>query len=197
VTQGASYQPQVPPGGPVVTGVSPVSGSVAGGDTVIITGAGFTGVTGVSFGAAPAAITPGGTDTQLTVTSPPGAVAVGATSPPPAAVTVGVIVTTPAGTYAATPADEFTYVPPAGPVVTGVSPASGSVAGGDTVIITGTGFTGATGASFGPDVTVSVTVDSDTQITATSPLGAGTVDVIVTTPAGTSAATPADEFTYL
>ena len=35
---------------PAVTGVSPTSGSVAGGDTVTVTGSGFTGATGVSFG---------------------------------------------------------------------------------------------------------------------------------------------------
>ena len=35
-----------------------------------------------------------------------------------------------------------------------------------------------------------MTVDSDTQITATSPAGTGTVDITVTTPVGTSAATP-------
>ena len=36
---------------PVVTGVSPGSGPVAGGDSVIVTGSGFTGATRVSFGA--------------------------------------------------------------------------------------------------------------------------------------------------
>jgi hypothetical protein len=40
-------------------------------------------------------------------------------------------------------------------------------------------------------------VDSDTQITATSPAGTGMVDITVTTPAGTSAITPADQFAYV
>jgi hypothetical protein len=39
-------------------------------------------------------------------------------------------------------------------------------------------------------------VDSDTQITATSPQGSGTVDITVITPAGTSATVNADQFTY-
>jgi hypothetical protein len=39
-------------------------------------------------------------------------------------------------------------------------------------------------------------VDSDTQITATSPRGSGTVDITVITPAGTSATVNADQFTY-
>ena len=86
--------------------------------------------------------------------------------------------------------------PGAGPVITGVSPASGSAAGGDTVTITGTGFTGATDVAFGPASAAAMTVDSDTQITATTPPGSGTVDITVTTPAGTSATSPADQFSY-
>ena len=41
-----------------------------------------------------------------------------------------------------------------------------------------------------------LTVVSDTTITADSPAGTGTVDVTVTTPGGTSATSPADQFTY-
>ena len=41
------------------------------------------------------------------------------------------------------------------------------------------------------------TVVDDTTITADSPAGTGEVAVTVVTPAGTSAATPADQFTYL
>jgi IPT/TIG domain-containing protein len=83
------------------------------------------------------------------------------------------------------------------PTVTGVSPASGSAAGGDTVTVTGTGLTGASGVSFGTVAASNLAVASDTQLTVTSPsAAAGTVDVTVTTPAGTSAITPADQFTY-
>src|SRR5262249_7626496 len=42
----------------------------------------------------------------------------------------------------------------------------------------------------------SFTVDSATQITATSPTGVGTVDVTVTTAGGTSAISSGDRFTY-
>ena len=41
-----------------------------------------------------------------------------------------------------------------------------------------------------------MTVDSDTEITATSPPGSGTVDVTVVTPTGTSVTSPADQFSY-
>src|SRR5207253_6035409 len=58
------------------------------------------------------------------------------------------------------------------------------------------GLTGATVVKFGAAAATGVTVDSDTQIRATSPAGAGVVDIRVTTPGGTSAATSAGQFTY-
>ncbi|MFG2826890.1 IPT/TIG domain-containing protein [Streptomyces sp. NPDC048434] len=71
------------------------------------------------------------------------------------------------------------------PVVTSVSPTQGAPAGGTNVIITGSGFTGATMVRFGPNGTNFLIV-SDTQITAKTPAGTGTVQVTVTAPTGTS-----------
>ena len=82
------------------------------------------------------------------------------------------------------------------PVVTAIDPATGNPAGGDTVTITGSGFTGATDVGFGSTNAAAMNVNSDTQITATSPAGTGTIDITVTTPAGTSATGPVDQFTY-
>lgn len=95
------------------------------------------------------------------------------------------------------PTETPTTTPPTlvAPLVTAVSPTSGSALGGDSVIITGSGFTGATGVDFG-GVSAQMTVDSDAEITAVSPAGNGTVDVTVVTPAGTSATSPADQFSY-
>jgi energy-converting hydrogenase Eha subunit A len=87
--------------------------------------------------------------------------------------------------------------PPAAPAVTGVSPTSGSSSGGTSVTITGTGFTGASGVKFGGTAATTFTVNSASSITATSPAGAGTVDVTVTAPGGTSAASSADTFAYV
>jgi len=73
------------------------------------------------------------------------------------------------------------------PAVTGISPASGAPAGGDTVTITGLNFTGVTAVNFGPTAAVSFTFVSDSEITAVSPAGAGAVPITVTTPVGVSA----------
>lgn len=95
----------------------------------------------------------------------------------------------------------FNYTPPA-PTVTGVSPNNGSPSGGTSVTITGTNFTDSTGAwtasgvTFGGVAATSVVVVNATTITCVSPAGTGTVDVKVTTPGGTSAASGADQFTY-
>ena len=80
--------------------------------------------------------------------------------------------------------------------MTALAPSSGVEAGGTSVTVTGTGFTGATGVSFGATAATSFTVVSDTEITAVSPPGTGVVDVTVTGPAGTSAVSAADQFTY-
>jgi hypothetical protein len=83
------------------------------------------------------------------------------------------------------------------PTITGINPASGPVAGGTSVTITGSLFTGATAVKFGANNASAFTVNSDTQITATSPPGAaGVVDVTVTTANGTSAIGAGDQFTY-
>lgn len=82
------------------------------------------------------------------------------------------------------------------PQVTGVSPNRGTAAGGDSVTVTGTGFTGATQVFFGPTA-VAVTPDSDTQITVISPTAVpGTVHLVVQVGSETSPTSPADRFTY-
>lgn len=63
--------------------------------------------------------------------------------------------------------------PPLTPTVTNVTPTHGALAGGNTVIITGTALTGVTSVLFGATAATSFTVDSDTQITAVAPAHAG------------------------
>jgi hypothetical protein len=83
-----------------------------------------------------------------------------------------------------------------GPSVSSIAPTFGPPAGGTSVVITGTNFTGATAVKFGATNAAGFTVNSSTQITATSPAGSGTVDITVTTPSGTSSTGAGDQFTY-
>lgn len=175
LTPGGSASP------PVTRTLNPTRGTVAGGDTVIITGSGFTDTTSVTFGSTPAATYHVDSDAQITATTPPGAG------------TVNVTVTTRTSSFTI---GEFTYV--AAPTVTGINPTSGLTNGGTRVTITGTSFTGATAVNFGTTAASSFNVNSDTQITAVSP-ASGTsesVDVTVVTPVGTSTTGAADHFTY-
>ena len=82
------------------------------------------------------------------------------------------------------------------PTVTGLIPSSGPEAGGTLVTISGASFTGASAVDFGTTAGSNVDVVNDTTITADSPAGIGVVNVTVTAPGGTSAVSPADEFTY-
>ena len=94
-------------------------------------------------------------------------------------------------------AELYTPAAPA-PTVTALAPASGPLAGGTQVTITGSGFTGASAVDFGTTPATSFTVNSDASITATSPAaaGVGPLDVTVTTPGGTSATGAADRYSY-
>ncbi len=85
----------------------------------------------------------------------------------------------------------------AGPAVFSVSPSTGALSGGTSVTITGSGFTGATAVDFGSTPAASFTVDSDTQITAVSPPGAGVADITVTSAKGSSAIWSGDRFAWV
>ena len=179
----AASSPATPSAVPVISGVSPNRGPVGGGTSVTITGSGFLTATGLQFGNTAAVGLTILNDTQITATSPAG-------SPG----TVDITVTVPGATSAISAADRFTYV--AAPVVSSISTATGPASGGTHVTITGTGFTSATVVTFGA-AAAGFTVNSDTQITATSPAGTGTVNIQVTTPGGTSATGTADQFTFV
>ncbi|WP_280709779.1 IPT/TIG domain-containing protein, partial [Kitasatospora sp. GP30] len=105
--------------GPVITGLNPASGPTSGGNTVTISGSGFTGTLSVHFGTASASFVVL-SDSQVQVTAPAGSGA------------VLVTVTTSVGT-----SNGVTYTYSAGPVITGLNPASGPTSGGNTVTISG------------------------------------------------------------
>ncbi len=167
---------------PAVTGISPANGSTAGGTTVTITGTNLTGGMIVDFGSTPATNVTVVSSTEITAVSPAGTGM------------VNVTVTGPGGVSAVSSASQFTYS--LVPTITAVSPPAAPLAGGTTVTITGSNFTGATAVDFGSTPATNVTVVTASKITATAPAGTGTVNVTVTNSNGTSATSSADQFTY-
>ncbi len=189
--------------------MTPAVGTDVGGTTVTITGTRLAHATLVTFGGVAGRII-ADSSTQITAVSPPstGTMDVIVTA---AAITtdsgtritgtsrtgtgtVDIAVTTTAGASKPTAADHYTYTAPR-PAVTGISPDSGSTAGGTTVSITGTGLAGGTMVTFG-GVAGRIIADSNTQVTVTSPPGTGTVTITVITPAGTSKTTAAGHYRY-
>jgi hypothetical protein len=169
---------------PTVASLNSSDGPAAGGRQVVISGTNFYAATAVDFGSTPAA--------SFSVASPTTVVAV---TPADTAGPEDVTVTTPVGTSATSPSDQYVFI--GSPAVTSVSPGSGSVGGGTSVTITGSGFTGATQVWFGPDQAPSFTVHADGLITAVTPAeSAGTWNVVVVTPGGVSPRVPADDFTF-
>ena len=85
------------------------------------------------------------------------------------------------------------------PVVTAVFPTSEPAKGGKKVQVKGANFTGATAVHFGTVAAKSFTVAKATEIIAILPasIGVRTVDVTVTTPAGTSEVNPGDRISYV
>jgi hypothetical protein len=176
-----------PPSGttPIVVAVLPPVGSIAGGTAVTVTGTGFTGATSVSFGGSAATSVVVTSDNTITAVTPAHAQGL-------------VDVTVANGAGPGTGIGLFTFVGLGGsmPTVLGVLPPVGSTAGGTAVTVTGIGFTGATGVSFGGTAATSVVVTSDNTITAVTPAHAlGLVDVTVTN--GSGPGTGIGLFTYL
>ncbi len=192
----------IPP--PTVTGVAPQAGPTGGGNTVTVVGTAFAGTTDVQVGtndvtASPCSGSPSspcftvnGAGTQITIEDMPGA---SAGSP------VDITVNTPDGSNNPTPADTYVYAPE--PTVTAVAPSAGTLAGGNSITVTGTGFSSSNGGS--ADFTVTAvtiggtavsttcgsspcfTVVDSTHVTVQVPAeSAGTVNVTVTTQGGTS-----------
>jgi hypothetical protein len=150
---------------PQVTTLSPASGPTSGGTVVTITGSNFVPGVKVLFGSTPAVVT---SLTSTTIT---------ATAPAHVAGPVTVSVVHPDGGLA-TEASAFTYVAQS-PVLTSVSPSRGSVAGGNTVVLTGENFGPGTEVTFDGVVAPVLSVSATTlrvQVPA-RPMGMATVTV--------------------
>jgi hypothetical protein len=170
---------------PTVTAMSARTGLAAGGNTLRITGTNLASTGAVRFGKVRAAIQ-SATATQLIVVVPPNL---------PGG-TVDVAVENPAGTTTPVPATTYTYFPP--PVLRGLSTQTASAVRGTEVTLTGSALTGATSVSLGKTAVRNLQLLSPTSIRFTAPpRAAGTVDITVTTPYGTSTVVPAGRVTYV
>src|SRR6185312_15911779 len=169
---------------PTVASVSPLSGPVAGGTAVTITGTNFASGTTVSIGGVAAATVALLSSTKIACTT--AAHAAGA---------VDIVVTNIDGQAATLPSG-FAYVGPP-PTVTAISPSIGSMAGGTVVTVTGTNFATRVSLNIGGVNATDVTRLSATQIRGTT--GAhpvGVVGVIVLNP-GLQIGQLKNSFTYV
>ena len=103
----------------------------------------------------------------------------------------------PSGSMAGKEIELSAEVQPA-PQITGVTPNHGTIKGGTKVTITGTDLSSASAVKFGETPATSYQVESETKVTAVAPANkkVQTVDVTVTTLAGTNDLGKPDRFTY-
>lgn len=181
VIQGAKWTPA-----PTIEDINPNFGSIAGGDFITIRGTNFTNVNAVNFGSIGA---------SFAVISPTQIIAI---SPPGSAGAVDITVVSLAGMSAITPNTQFIYQSPSSPppTIVNIHPNNGPTAEGNHIRIIGTNFVDVINVKFGSINAASFTVISPTLIIAVAPQGSGTVDVTVTTWAGTSATHYRDRYTY-
>lgn len=166
----------IPP--PIITSIDPESGGISGGNTVTINGFNLSTATSVDFGgnsATPTVLS----DSQIQVVVPAGNQG-----------TVAVTTTTAGGVAGGL---IYNYVDV--PTIVSMTPTSGTTLGGTSVTITGTNFSTSTSVTFDGVAASFGVVNSTTLVAITPPGSAGSVDVTVTTLAGT--ATAAGAYTYV
>ncbi|MGB3814418.1 MAG: IPT/TIG domain-containing protein, partial [Shinella sp.] len=166
---------------PAISHMSPMAGPTAGGTQVTITGTDFSRVKWVFFGTTSAA---------FTLRSP---TSISAVAPDGDEGTVNVRLETPDQTSDTPAAAQFTYV--AAPTVSSVFPSAGPTAGGTSVTITGTRFTGATSVTVDGTPVNAFTLNDAGSITFAMPAHvSGAVAIGVTTDGGTGTLTNAYTF---
>lgn len=164
-----------------ISSISPTSGDIGGGYTVTIRGSNFTYIESVDFG--------GVACTDISTTKDTLACTV------PSTITAGSVAVTVTGRANRSASTTFTYTLSA-PTVTSFSPDSGTVDGGTSVFISGTGFASTTTATIGGIPCLFVNVLNSTMLECISPvLVAGSYPVVVTNANGLSA-TAATTYAY-
>jgi len=175
---------------PGITLVSPDSGLIAGGDTVTITGTGFSEGVKVKFAGSYIASPTRVSDTTITFVTPATA--------KPGAVDVAV-----EDTYGqvSTVANGFTYKL-SDPTLASISPSAGPMGGGTAVTITGSGFVnnpdGATWyqVRIGGVLATNVAYVNSTTLTATAPVGTIGIKDVTVSSIHTNIVTLANSYTY-
>jgi IPT/TIG domain-containing protein len=181
---GASAGPRPPK--PVITQVDPKVGPTTGGTVVTIRGSHLTGASAVLFGTDEGTKVKVRSDHKLTVVAPAHGEGV-----------VDVRVRTKGGRSAKVNTARFTYALEK-PAVTGLTPDSGPLTGGNVVTVSGSGFTAVTAVTFAGTPGTSVVVVSPTQLSVVAPAhDPGLVHVNVTNAAGTSPTKVADQYHFL
>jgi IPT/TIG domain-containing protein/carbohydrate binding protein with CBM4/9 domain len=167
---GSIFNYQIPP---TLAWIGPNFGPANSANPVQISGANFAAGDQVTFGGVAAvnvSVVNSTTITAQTPMSAPGA--------------VNVVVTNPSG-IPSTPAVTYTFNP--GPAVTTVTPATGPLAGGTSLVISGANFLPGAKVTLGGTAALNV-VSNGASITAVTPAHtAGQVDVVITNPDGQSA----------
>lgn len=176
VPSAAQYVEIVPAGEsrePLLSGISPDVGPTTGGTEVEMIDL-VDGFETVTFDGIPATCVP--------YLSHPGWYCI---APPHPAGPVDVVVTGSCGST--TLAGAFTYYAPA-PVITGVVPSGGPLAGGNTVAVTGSNFASGATVTLGGRAVLNLAIASESSLSFTAPAGTpGTVSLVVTNPDGSSA----------
>jgi hypothetical protein len=144
---------------PLITGLSPSGGPIAGGTYVTITGFGFTGTTDVLFGGKSGTALNIVNDNQITIVTPPNSQGV-----------VPVTLMNAAGAGSSSePSIMFQYEETPLPKLSTISPSSGPMDGGTVVTLTGSGFTGAEYVQFGEKYGIVLNVIDDSHLTVITP----------------------------
>ena len=142
--------------------IAPTAGLAAGGTVVTLKGSGFTGATGVKFGATPARTFKVLSDSLMEAIAPPGTG------------TVTVSVTTPRGLIRGGPLSQYTYIS-----LGSITPADGPVSGSTQVVIRGHDLGQVNTLWFGDRQATNLKVVSDNEITVLTPPGSGDEPVTI------------------
>ncbi|HUU01655.1 MAG TPA: IPT/TIG domain-containing protein [Myxococcota bacterium] len=154
---------------PEILFLQPRKGGVGGGTPVTITGRRFASGLTVDFGGAAATNIVLASDSRLSCVTPAHT-----------AGKVSVSVTNPGGAAASFP-DGYEYIDSSGPLISGIDPAMGSVAGGDDVTIYGSGFDAGATVTFDGIAATEIVSNPPGSIACKTPSHtAGSVDVVVT-----------------